>query len=204
MKTNVRIQQRQDGITLLVTLLLMGVLLGVSSSLLNVTLKQYQLSGIAVTSEIAFQAANAGMECALYNDFPVSPAESVFAVPSDGSEQLIQPQISCMGATVASEDDSNGSFIDPDPSNGLAVSGGEQQFEIEWGNNPEVCTIVSVYKFSDATNPVDVEVDGVPMRATQCPAGSVCTVVQSRGYNVPCGEVTSATRVVEREYTQVY
>ena len=39
--------QKKEGVTLLVALLLVGVLLGISTSLLIVSLKQYQLSGIA-------------------------------------------------------------------------------------------------------------------------------------------------------------
>jgi len=201
-----RTQHNQDGITLLITLLLMGVLMGVSTSLLNVTLKQYQLSSISLASEIAFQAANAGVECILYNDFPKT-GTSTFYVPGDGSEQAVQPQIKCMGGgNVASDDNSNGSFIDPDTGNGRAISGGEQRFQFDWGTSPnQSCTNVSVYKFYSTSAPVNILVNGVDMRtSSDCPAGGVCTVIQSRGYNVPCSEITSGAKVVEREFSQVY
>lgn len=199
-------QKNQRGITLLITLLLMGVLLGISASLLNLTLKQYQLAGIALSSETAFQAANAGLECILYYDF-LEP--SPFEVPVDGSEQLSQPSVSCMGGGSVLAENSPNETSDTD-NDGRASSGVEQRFRFDWGN---VCSEVSIYKFS-TTDPGGalVTVGGRNMRqdldsdgtGDPCPAGSVCTVVQARGYNVPCDDIGSNPRVVEREYTQVY
>lgn len=186
----------QDGITLLVTLLLMGVLLGVSTSLLNVTLKQFQLSGFSLASEIAFQAANAGMECAVYQDF----INTAFAVPGDGGEQATRPSISCMGSALI-----DASLADDD-GDGHMKSTEEQRFQFSWGT-PAVCTEVSVYKFYSTSAPVPVTVNGVGMRnpsSPNCPTGSVCTVIQARGYNVGCSVINTSANVVEREYTQVY
>lgn len=183
----------QDGITLLITLLLMGVLMAVSTSLLNITLKQYQLSGISLASETAFQASSAGMECALYNDWVNN--EFQIDTPRDSATCFNGVSTNDIGV------DTNG--------NGTANSGEEQRFQFSWGS-PEICTEISVYKFYDATTTVDVSVDGVLFRTNAvgasdpCPAGSVCTVIQSRGYNVACAQISSGKRVVEREYTQVY
>ena len=202
-----RITTQQDGLTLLVTLLLMGVLLGVSTSLLNVTLKQYQLSGIAYASEVAFQAANAGMECILYHDFPADEdASSPFEVSGTDDGRTRVPDLNCMGETSA--DEAVGSL------SGEVISGEEQQFEFDLNSDldgdSDLCVNVSVYKFyettafdGDAVGP-DVIVDGVEMRDDPCPEGSECTVVQSRGYNVACNQIGTGARVVEREYTQVY
>ena len=84
MKINMARQSKQGGIALLITLLLMGVLLGIGATLLNITLSQLKLSSIALESEIAFQAANAGVECALYYDF-VPTAGAPFDVRGDGT-----------------------------------------------------------------------------------------------------------------------
>lgn len=180
MKTN----QNEKGITLLITLLLMGVLLGIGASLLSITLKQYQLAGIAYSSEMAFQAANAGMECVLYYDFPKSTV-SPFDVGETATDKT------CMGVSDAV----SGAV-------GTITSGEEQQYQFSWGA-PEVCSEVSIYKyFSDSTS-VSYTINGTNKT---CPQNSSCTVVQARGYNVSCGEVNSGTnpRIVEREYTQVY
>jgi hypothetical protein len=191
-----RTQKKQEGITLLITLLLMGVLLGISTSLLNITLKQFQLSGIALASETAFQAANAGLECALYHDFPLSGFAGPFDVNGNGTPVAEELNILCMGLTSSDIEPSN---------NNTVVSGEEQRFQFSWGTDTEVCTEFSVYKFTSDSAPVDVVVQGVDMRpGSDCPMGSVCTVVQARGYNVACADISSGGRVVEREYTQVY
>lgn len=209
MKVNRTVPTDERGITLLITLLLMGVLLGVSTSLINITLKQYQLSGIALASEIAFQAANAGLECALYHDFPAAGV-SPFAVPDDGSEQAVAPNIDCMGVNASSDDGSNlPNYSDANETDGKSMSGGEQRFEFTWGSDPDaadkLCSIVSVYKFSSGGSDVPVTIGNRDFRGGDpCPAGSVCTVIQARGYNVPCNQISTSPRVVEREYTQVY
>ena len=203
-----RIQNNQSGITLLITLLLMGVLLGIGATLLNITLKQLQLSSIALESEIAFQAANAGVECALYYDF-VPIAGAPFDVPGDLSEQdPATPSITCMGVVSSMVDKSNGTlYVDPILGNGKSMNGGEQRFQFEWSGR---CSEVSVYKFYRAENgdlnadDVEVKVNGEKMREAECPEGSECTVIQSRGYNVKCSDINTGGRVVEREYTQVY
>lgn len=203
MKTNsLQKANRQEGVTLLVALLLVGVLLGVSTSLLNVTLKQYQLSGIALASETAFQAANAGMECALYHDFPKSNPGK-FEVPGDGSEQLLIPSITCMGniTVSATNIDNQPSYLGDE--DGRAVSGEEQFFSFDWGSSPQVCVEISVFKFYSTSGGVERWVNGNQM-LPDCTQNSVCTIIQSRGYNVPCAQKNSGVRVVEREYTQVY
>lgn len=189
-----KINTTERGVTLLITLLLMGVLLGVGASLLSITLKQYQLAGIAYSSEMAFQSATAGMECALYHDFPKSGV-SPFDVNGDGSTVPEEGSISCMGQTSA----------DRESSNNTVVSGEEQRFQFSWGT-PEICSEVSVYKFYSDSNDLDLIVEGIKVREEQCPQNSSCTVVKARGYNVSCGAVNAGTnpRVVEREYTQVY
>lgn len=183
----------QKGITLLVALLLMGVLLGVSASLLNITLKQYQLSGVSYASEVAFQAANAGMECALYHDW----ITETFAIPDNGTSAGTPSAIQCMGGSSIAQ-------------GGTIQNAEEQWFRFDWDG---VCTELSVYRFNPGEQ-VSVDMGGVlvPMRGSihgdtdnECPEGARdCTVIQSRGYNVSCGQIDSGARVVEREYTQVY
>jgi hypothetical protein len=197
---------KQEGITLLITLLIMGVLFGISTSLLNVTMKQYQLSGIAFASETAFQAANAGIECALYHDFPQN-ATSIFDVPGDGTEQLVSPTMICMnqGAVVV-QDLPNPPFPDLNPGNSKSYSGGEQRFQFNWPGGPATpiaCVEVSVYKFFSTGGNVARTVNGVSYGA-DCAKDTVCTILQSRGYNVPCADINASPRVVEREFTQVY
>jgi len=198
-----KINTTERGVTLLITLLLMGVLLGVGASLLSITLKQYQLAGIAYSSEMAFQSATAGMECALYHDFPKSGV-SPFDVPGDGSGRNHITSLGCFGKTSDDLIAGNGTCIDCNDNDDVE-SGEEQRFQFSWGT-PETCSEVSVYKFFSDSNDLDLIVEGIKVREEQCPQNSSCTVVKARGYNVSCGVVIAGNnpRVVEREYTQVY
>lgn len=183
------------GIALLVTMLLTSVLLGVATSLLNISLKQYQLAGIARDSEVAFQAASSGSECIQYYDNipdadgnPVNGRQSIFDVPGDGSDQLGAASVSCMGAALS---------INSTP----VASGGEQRFSFTWGT-PEVCSVVSVYKYYNETG-----VETIPATVTgnipgHCDQGVTCTIVKARGYNMGCNE--TAKNKLEREITIRY
>ncbi len=104
---------QRDGLALLITMLLMSVLLGISTSLLNVTLKQYQLSGIARSSEIAFHAANAGIECLSYHDLALAVAGvSKFDVPGVAGNTLPEVvSISCISGTCIISDYSSRIFL---------------------------------------------------------------------------------------------
>jgi hypothetical protein len=197
------------GISLLITLVITSVLMGISASLLNITLKQFLLSGIANESERAFQAASAGIECTVYHDVQ-NPANSAFDVNSNGTARPSVP-ISCMGnSSVDWVDDPDGPG-GANPSNSV-VSGKEQRFRFDWGN-PGVCTEVSVYKYtlnqgaSGGTRDMSYAL-GQPAGTTQCPEGTAtspveCTVIQSRGYNVPCTNI-GTSRTIERELIQRY
>src|SRR6056297_3030355 len=58
--------QSQSGFALLVSLIVVSVVVSVGLVLLDVTIKQLRLSSNSTDSEIAFHAANAGMECAQF------------------------------------------------------------------------------------------------------------------------------------------
>ena len=58
--------QKESGFALLITLIVVGVVLSVGLSILDLSIRQVRLSTNAKESELAFHAANAGMECARY------------------------------------------------------------------------------------------------------------------------------------------
>ena len=182
----------QDGLTLLITLLLSSVLLAIGVTMLNVTLKQFELSGIAHSSEVAFQAANAGAECLIYHDRSAARAPgnvSVLDVPGDETSRARVTGLSCLGGT--SDDLQN--------TDNQVFSGEEQRFQYDWGT-PAICTDVSIYKFFDDSDPEDMD----PLITSRdCPAGVECTMIRSRGYNQACNNLTNQS-TVERELVYVY
>ncbi len=173
----------QQGLALIIALIVGTVALAVGLSLLNVTLRQFILSGVARDSEIAFHAAYAGIECARYEDVQ----NNVFAV--GGGDVTIN----CM-STDETYDDANDNIS----------SGEEQVYEFDWGVVNSSCTELSVYKY-DATGG-DETIPGALIGGTNrtCNDGNVCTVIQSRGYNVSCAERTSNIRSIEREVVIIY
>ena len=183
--------ERERGIALLVTLLLITVLLGVGASILNITLRQYQFANIGLASEIAFQAANAGIECLLYHDYidrdPLTPnsLESKFDIGQT------RPSIRCMG-----QNDQVGG-------GGAITNGAPVRYRFSWGS-PGLCTDVTIYKFYDVSDPVDMT--DVLRKPGTCAAGVQCTVIRSYGYNVSCpsGGGSFPSRSVEREFVQRY
>ncbi len=162
------------GFTLLLSVLVAGIVLAIGISILNITLKEFILSGIARESAKAFYAADAGMECARYWD--VSSQGDKFDVPRSGNAS-----VTCMGGSATS---------------GSASSGSIQEFSFEWGS-PRVCAIVQVTKYYSTSAPVNMG------GSRNCPTGVECTRIESRGYNKACGEITGAN-TVERALRVLY
>lgn len=180
-------ETHERGIALLITLLLMSVLLTVSASLLNITLKQYQFSSIGVASEQAFQAANAGLECVMWHDYEDYP-DSKFDVGG------VTPSISCMEEpAVAPRVDNPTGAIE------------ERIYRFSWGD-PEVCSDVTIYKFESTSGSVSMS-NATGQAGQTCAEDVVCTVIRARGYNVACpadDDDPFPPRTIEREITQRY
>ncbi|MFM2374412.1 MAG: hypothetical protein RLZZ234_407 [Candidatus Parcubacteria bacterium] len=179
MHTNTGVHKQhtpQRGFALLVAVLISSVVLAVGLSMLNITLKQYIFSGTGRESEIAFYAADAGMECALY--FDTSTAGGVFDLSATGGS------FSCMDQSTTA------------PAGG--TSGVAKTFVFEWNTSGQtVCTKIAITKYYSATNPVSMGAAGT------CDARATCTQVESRGYNRGCNGLSSA-RVVERALRASY
>jgi hypothetical protein len=63
----------QQGFALLIAVIFMSVMLGFALTIGALGYKQSVLAGAAVNSQYAFYAADAALECALYNDYKISP-----------------------------------------------------------------------------------------------------------------------------------
>ena len=127
-KSKVKIQNREKGVTLYVAIVVTSALLLVSFAIANVTLKQATLASINRDSHIAFFAADAGTECALYWDVKNLGGGSAFSTTTTTN-------ISC------NEDSNN--LSNPTPK----VVGGQATSTFTVTFNPEpYCAIVSVNK----------------------------------------------------------
>ena len=186
-----KIIKKQEGFALLISLIVVGVVISVGLSILNLSITQVRLSDNAKQSELAFHAANAGVECARYwrktasadmlRGYDIAPG--CFGEPNTSTERHPIP-----GGT--------------DPGrieNGTAHL---YQYEFSWGTEAR-CTKISTIIITDVggtgatLHDVNQVVDGAGVRAvpgfpetnSECEVGGQCTIMAVRGYNKACANI---------------
>lgn len=191
METKFFRQQEDSGFALLIALIVVGVVLSVGLTILDLSIKQVRLSTNAKDSELAFQAANAGMECARY----WRRAEA------DAMErgQNISPE--CFDESAYT--DSNSQI-----SSGVIGDGEvfQYQYSFSWGGTNPRCTEINTLVASSSpfgvgvtTTAMTTLVPGFPDGdAKYCEAGTKCSTISVRGYNRPCSTI-GGYGVVQRE-----
>lgn len=169
-----KIFNSKKGMTLFISIIVMGILLFISFAVVGITLKATFFSSSGRDSQYAFYAADAGLECAIYWDskedsFSTSTPASITCAGqsiSTGSQNPVS------GTTTASLIGGGGD------SNQTSVFG----FSLNQGSNPvPYCAIVTVRKYYEGAN--------------------LKTYIKSRGYNT-CN--TSNSRRVERGVEATY
>lgn len=177
-------QRAQAGFALLMSLIVVGVLISIGLSVLELSIKQVQLSTNARESEVAFHAANAGMECSRYwrrasatemeNGTGITPV--CFGVGA--------------GANTLSE-----LIID--------VTGDGQVFaydyDFTWGDSGDRCTEITTLVASSSFPGAGVTTTNMTTQVPgyrdgndwYCEPGARCTVISVRGYNKPCSGITN-------------
>ncbi len=114
------------GFTLFIAVITASIILAIGVSILNITLKEFILSSLTRNSDMAFNAADAGIECAVYWD---TRATTSFTGVSGSVE--------CMGQTV--------SFERSGTSPNYTYTLNNNDDFIEWGT-PAVCAVVTVQR----------------------------------------------------------
>lgn len=186
----------QSGFALLVSLIVVGAVLSIGLVILDLSIKQVRLAATTKDSEIAFHAANAGMECARFwrrdQDAQMTAGDST-------------SPIECFGETAASVIGSLYSSV----SGGGAVSeagivstNGDgdayvYEYQITWNGNTSCSSIKTLVANADLvgsgveiTNMATV-IPGYPESSFDCPASSQCTIVSVQGYNRACAQKNS-------------
>ena len=189
-----RNNKSQSGIALFISVIVASVVLSLGLFMANIYIKEIILSSSARESQIAFFAADSGMECALYWDAYVGG--SVFASTTDsdnsitcnrqivaGQTGLLNPlriqtvppfeyesQIGCVTSNLDPDP------LDPNPCAGPVYSYFTISFETKENVAPDFpdspCAIISVLKTVALNNPGNTD-DGF----------YYYTVIESRGYN---------------------
>lgn len=179
-------QKTESGFALLMSLIVVGVLISMGLSVLELSIKQVRLSTNARDSEIAFHAANAGMECGRY--WRRAEANAMETGSQITVQCFNQPQIT---VTAQSLDGS------------ITAGSGEAflyTYEFTWGTGGDRCTqITALIASSSITSAVDLVIDSIPTyvpgytdgNTKECEPGGRCTIMSVRGYNRPCNAITN-------------
>jgi Tfp pilus assembly protein PilX len=181
-------KKSESGFALLMTLIVVTIVISIGLSVLDLSIKQVRLSTNARDSEIAFHAANAGMECARY----------VRRMNSDEMEKGETFSDSCFSNTVT-----------PTRTDIVNTADGQvfrYDYAISWGEVTaprcsQITTLVASSSVTGAglviTNMLTL-VPGYPENDKSCAVGERCTVISVRGYNKACANI-SQYGIVQRE-----
>jgi hypothetical protein len=173
-------EQSESGFALLITIVVVGVIISISLSVLDLSIKQIRLSTNSKDSEIAFHAAYGGVECGRY----WRKASAAAMERGQGIAPI------CFGVGPDS-----GVLIDP-ITNGVSGNGlvFRYQYRFTWGVTPnQKCSQITTLVASSTAlgaglviNNLPTLVPGYADSSKTCAAGQRCTVLSSRGYNKPC------------------
>jgi len=183
--SNKNILKKKGGFALLITIMVVSVVVAVTLAIVELSMKQLELSVNSVDSELAFQAANAGMECARYWR----------QASSSSFETGVDVDMNCFGVTNLV---SVGTFL-------ITLNGSGDVFwyktELTWGAAPfERCSqmdIISMVVPATSTNKLTVGsgngnnslktiFPGYPSNSTTCDPGGQCTIMSVTGYSSSC------------------
>lgn len=178
------------GFALLITIITLTVVISVTLAIVELSLKQLELSVSSTDSELAFQAANAGIECARYvrnhaaNDTDFETGQSV--------------TFDCMGSSPTANPNHPGSTGAGD----VYV----YSTELDWGTAPQQrCSHIEMVTMVAGDTGSDLEYAGIqsiipayPSGTKTCELGGRCTVVSVTGYSSNCA-TKNAVSTLKRE-----
>lgn len=177
-----KITNKQSGFALLMALIVVGVVVSVGLTILDLTIKQLNLSTNSKNSEVSLHAANAGLECAQYWRFKEATKFE------EGQDMTIN----CF--TKSSTDSS---VVDHGTGSDHVY---EYDFKFDWGDAGYLrCSQIKMLVFVSSNDSSGITlsnisnlVPGYPSGTEKkCDAGGRCTVVSVQGYDKTCANVGS-------------
>jgi len=185
----------KKGFALLITLVVISVVLAIGLSLLFVTTKQYLLAITANESEEAFQAAQIGLECMRYHRAQALTRAKLLHDDTAGWP----PPLVCAG--ISSEVVNSSPIL-----GGAATDVWMYKYQYQYTINSscvETSMFIADYRASESDAPYNITGQGEGLDEIECKAGTICTVIFSRGYNRTCDELDSIF-TIQREITVEY
>lgn len=177
---------KQDGFALLMAIIVVGTVVSVGLTVLDITLKQLRLSISSRDSEIAFHAANAGAECIRY-----------WRRESQVQFERGDPvTVNCFGVDRTLVN----TFPGPEPNTYLYTA----DFSWSPASGDNRCSIITVLTINpDFNTPITVAnigtyLPGYPGINKTCQPGGRCTSISVQGYNRSCA-ATFPVGTIQRE-----
>ena len=174
---------KKEGFALLLALIISSVALALGLSMLQITLKQMTLGTTTKGSEVAFQVANAGMECLRF-------------VRSEQSSEIEKTQgtinVDCFDAGTSVTDSKSGSSRARFHSDGMdwTLPGGEN-----------ACVAFTLLVLNDDANDISQNNIFGTGKDVTCRKGFTCTYATVQGFNRSCATRNSSIFTVQRELT---
>ena len=168
----------QAGFALLITLVVISIVLAVGLSLMQITLKQLQLTITARDSEVAFYAANAGIECAQAVRNTIDPQDTI-------PDRL---NFNCFNNSESGTYSNSGNTH-------------RYQHESSWDTGiQDICSEVSIFLLDARGGSYTYTFTNLGLESKTCPDGAICTVMFATGYNKACEDI-GGLQTVQRELT---
>lgn len=187
------IKPNNQGFALMMALIVIGAVISIGLTILDLSIKQISLSTDSKDSEIVFHAANAGMECAEY-------WATKEALRFEEGETDIS--ISCFGVDIPAVNRTAEENYSDD--NNLYA----YNFQFDWGAGTDarcskaqmVFMNASTTDFTVANSVIRNYIAGYSSINSDktCLAGGRCTVIAVQGYNTTCDNI-GTTGTLQRE-----
>ena len=192
------IKQKKSGFALLISMIVVGVVVSVGLSILELTIKQMALATNSKDSETALHAANAGLECAQHwrNEATGSdPDDFTYRKLESGANDIT---ITCFGTGSDHQEVLNREFVTIS-----AGAGNVYKYTtnpgFDWGTAgvDERCSVVTMIVMvaeSDSSVPLKVNninnyIPGYKAgEFKECEPGGICTFTSVQGYNKSCSK----------------
>ncbi|MEM9336364.1 MAG: hypothetical protein AAGA35_00725 [Patescibacteria group bacterium] len=190
----------ESGFVLLMTVIIVSIVLAIGLSILEISLKELQLSSLTRESEEAFHASNAGLECVRYwRNVQVAGGDA--ALNDYEEEGVTISGTECSSAAISDYAPAAVSSVDYDAGTAYAQ---RYQYEYTWGAGNDRCTEVDVIvAVSSPISSFTVANADLPAKFPTtsdfvCAPGGRCTLAFVQGFSSSCAN-KSTFGTIQRE-----
>ncbi|KXJ99091.1 MAG: hypothetical protein UZ19_OD1000513 [Parcubacteria bacterium OLB19] len=192
------IKNSKSGFALLISMIVVGVVVSVGLSILELTIKQMALATNSKDSETALNAANAGLECAQYwrNEATgPDPDKFTYRKLESGADDIT---ITCFGTGSDHQEELHKEVVTTSAGTGNAYKY-TTNLGFDWGTIgvDERCSVITmIVMVAESDSSVPLKIDDINNHIPgyksgefkECEPGGICTFTSVQGYNKSCSK----------------